>query len=85
MPIKRAALRSLRKDERRTARNTIARSELKTLKKRMATLMAQSRDEAKKFLPEFMRHLDQAAAKGRIHPNHAARTKSRVSRHVLAK
>ena len=85
MPIKRAALRSLRKDKRRTSRNTIARSELKTLKKRMLTLMAQNREEAKRFLPEFMRHLDQATAKGRIHPNNAARTKSRVSRHLLAK
>ena len=85
MPIKRAAVRQLRKDRKRTVRNQGIRSELKTLKKRFLTLLdGQQRDEANKFMPLLVRRFDQAAAKGLIHKNTASRTKSRLT-HRLAK
>ncbi len=85
MPIKRAAVRQLRKDRKRTVRNQAIQSELKTLKKRFLSLVDErKRDEASKFLPVLARRFDQAAAKGLIHKNMAARTKSRLT-HRLAK
>ena len=83
MPIKRAALRQMRKDHKRTQRNQAAHSELKTLKKRFLSLVnSQKRDEATSFLPVIMRRFDQAAAKGLIHRNTASRIKSRLSKRL---
>ena len=83
MPNKRAALRSLRKDRVRHARNEAVLSELKTLKKRLAGLLNdRKRDEAAKFLPLVVKRFDQAAAKHIIHKNVASRTKARLARRL---
>ena len=83
MPIKRAALRQLRKDRVRNARNQALRSELKTLKKQFIELLtAKRQEEARKLLPLLARRFDQAAAKGIIHKNTASRTKGRLMRHL---
>ena len=83
MPIKRAALRQLRKDRVRNARNQALRSELKTLKKQLSELLtAKRQEEARKLLPLLTRRFDQAAAKGIIHKNTASRTKGRLMRHL---
>ena len=83
MPIKRAAVRQLRKDRKRALRNQAVRSELKTLKKRVQTLLAQHKpDEARTFLPLIMKRLDQAAAKNIIHKNTASRSKGRITRQL---
>ena len=80
MPIKRAALRQLRKDRPRAARNQAAHSALRTLKKQWLTLLAQHKfDEAATLFPTVAKRFDQAAAKGLIHKNTAARTKSRLT------
>ena len=81
MPIKRAALRQLRKDRKRTERNKAIDSELKTLKKRFLSLVSgPQKAEAAEFLAVVMRRFDQAAAKGLIKKNTASRTKSRLMR-----
>ncbi|MBI3324496.1 MAG: 30S ribosomal protein S20 [Candidatus Omnitrophica bacterium] len=78
MPIKFAAVRQLRKDRPRTERNQAIRSELKTLKKRIRSLIAdRKREEALQLMPTVMRRFDHAVAKGVIHRNLASRTKSR--------
>ncbi len=83
MPIKRAAVRQLRKDRVRNIRNQAIRSELKTLKKQLGELLAQKRqEEARKLLPLLTRRFDQAAAKGIIHKNTASRTEARLMRHL---
>ena len=83
MPIKRAALRQLRKDRVRNARNQALRSELKTLKKQLGELLtAKRQEEARKLLPLLARRFDQAAAKGIIHKNTASRTTGRLMRHL---
>lgn len=79
MPIKRAALRQLRKDKKRTIRNQAAFSELKTLKKRFRSLLdTQKLDDARQLLPAVMKRFDQAAKKGIIHKRTASRMKSRL-------
>jgi len=86
MPIKRAALRQLRKDRVRRVRNQAVASELKPLVNRMRALLAQQkRDEAVKLLPQLMKRFDQAAAKRVIHANTASRTKSRFMQRLASK
>ncbi len=85
MPNKRAALRSLRKDRVRHARNEAVLSELKTLKKQLVGLLSdRKRDEAVKFLPLVVKRLDQAAAKHIIHKNVASRLQARLARRVTS-
>ena len=85
MPNKRAALRSLRKDRVRHARNEAVLSELKTLKKHLAGLLSdRKREEAVKFFPLVVKRFDQAAAKHIIHKNVASRTKARLARRLTS-
>lgn len=85
MPIKRAALRQLRKDKKRTVRNQAIRSELKTLKKRFDELLTTKRqDDARVLLPAIIKRFDKAAARGLIHRNTASRTKSTLMRHLTS-
>ena len=85
MPIKRAALRQLRKDRKRSVRNQAIESELKTLKKHFLSLVSQKPAEATEFLSTVMRRFDQAAARGLIHKNTASRTKSRLTKTLTRK
>ena len=83
MPIKHAALKQLRKDRPRHARNQALQSELKTLIKRIAGLVStQKLDEARALLPLLAKKYDHAASKHVIHANTAARTKSRLMRRL---
>ena len=83
MPIKRSALRQLRKDPKRRARNLALQTELKTLKKHVLSLLAASKQaDAAVALREAVKRFDQAAAKGLIHKNTASRFKSRLMRKV---
>ena len=83
MPIKHAALKALRQDRKRRARNQAAGSQLKTLTKRLlALLSAKKLDEATALIGEVAKQYDHAAVKGIIHRNTASRTKSRLMRRV---
>ncbi len=83
MPIKRAAVRQLRKDRVRAVRNQAQASALKTLKKRIVSLLDQQKlDEARALLPLIMQRFDQAATRGILHKNTASRTKSRLMRQL---
>ena len=83
MPIKHAALKQIRKDRRRQERNQAVRSELKTLTKRLVTLFKnQKLEEAKTLLQMVAKKFDRAASKGILHPNTAARYKSRLTRRL---
>jgi len=75
-------LKRIRQDEKRRLRNKAVRSELKTRVKR-ALAMAVS-EEGEAHLRLAIRRLDKAAQKGIIHPNQAARRKSRLMRAVNA-
>jgi len=83
MPIKHAALRQLRKDQKRHARNQAIRSELKTVTKRLLALLgAKKLDDAKALMQDVAGKYDRAASKGVLHRNTVARTKSRLARRL---
>ena len=80
MPIKHAALKQIRKDRKRRQRNQAVQSELKTVTKRLLTLLRdQKLDEAKTLIRVVISKYDRAASKGIIHRNTAARYKSRLN------
>ena len=86
MPIKHAALKQIRKDRKREARNQAVRSELKTLTKQLlALLSSQKLDEAKTLLQRLASKYDQAASKGIIHRNTASRYNARLARRLNRK
>ena len=73
--------RSARVHERRRARNAPIRSRAKTLVTKARRLVdGDEFDEAKSAVAEAIVALDKAAQKGVIHPNNAARRKSRVAK-----
>lgn len=74
MPNIKAAEKWTRQTEKRTTRNKDAKSRLKTMYKKAAT--AGDAEEGKKVESAF----DKAASKGIIHPNKAARKKSRLAK-----
>jgi len=83
MPIKHAALKQIRKDRKRQEHNQAIRSELKTLTKRLATLLGTQRlDEAREFIRLVAKKYDRAASSGIVHRNTAARYKSRLMRRL---
>ena len=83
MPIKHAALKQIRKDRKRRARNQAIQSELRTITRELHGLLAaQQLDEAKTLLRQVVARYDHAASKGVIHRNTAARYKSRLTRQL---
>jgi small subunit ribosomal protein S20 len=85
MPNTKSAKKRHRQGMERRAKNRAVKSTLKTgIKKLRDSVAAKNFDEAKTALGGMYKALDQAAAKGVIHVNKAARTKSRLT-HFLAK
>ncbi|NQT90331.1 MAG: 30S ribosomal protein S20 [Candidatus Omnitrophica bacterium] len=83
MPNLSAAKKSIRQDKKRRLRNLTIKSELKTLTKRLESLIKDQKiDEAKKMLSVVMSKLDKAAKKNILKPHTASRKKSRLSRAV---
>lgn len=83
MPNTESAKRALRKAERRQIQNKSQRSTLKTTVKKVRVAAAASEvDSAKSALQIAIKKLDQAADKRLIHPNKAARQKSRLAKLV---
>jgi small subunit ribosomal protein S20 len=76
MARSRTVLKRQRQTEVRRVRNKAVRSELKTLERKVRA----SKDAGD--LRDVQKSLDQAAAKGVIHRNKAARKKSRLAKHA---
>lgn len=78
-----AALKSIRQNQKRRLRNIGVLSELKTLEKKYFSLLSTGeKEKITAFLPEVVKKVDMAATKGIIHFNAAARTKSRLMKHL---
>ena len=77
MPNVKSAEKRMRTNEIRAARNRAFRSRLRTALKRVRS--AESADAGRDALREASSLLDRAARKRIIHPNKAARAKSRLS------
>ncbi len=71
-----------RQNELRRERNKAVRSELKTRAKNAVRAAENGADDVADRLREAVRRIDKAAAKGVIHPNQAARRKSRLVRRI---
>lgn len=85
MPNIASAKKRLRQNVTRRARNRAARSAVRTQVRKVRKAVAEG--DAQQSATEFrvaVKKLDQAAAKKIIHPNAAARTKSRLSKAVKA-
>ncbi len=85
MPNIASAKKRLRQSIKRNARNRSVKAELKTeIRKVRETTTAGKLDAAEKEFRVAVEKLDRAAAKRIIHPNKAARLKSRLSAHLKA-
>lgn len=81
MPVIESARKQMRQNLKRRARNFPVRNELKTLvKKQLSFIKDGKMDEAVKFMPKVFSVIDMACKKNLIHPNNAARKKSRLAR-----
>lgn len=79
MPILHAALKSMKVTKKKTARNQIVKSKIKTETRKFIDLLSSKKpDEAKKQLNVLMSALDKASSKGIIHKKTASRRKSRL-------
>lgn len=74
-----SAIKNIRKNEKRRARNQLHRSRARTLVKKTRQLIeAGELDQAREMALLAAKALDKAAQKRVIHPNNAARRKSRL-------
>lgn len=81
MPNSRSARKSLRQSETRKLRNRSTRSELRnTIKNARLAVAGDDSESTAQALKLASKKIDQAASKGIIHKNAAARTKSRLAK-----
>jgi small subunit ribosomal protein S20 len=78
-----SAIKALRQNEKRRARNRAVRSRMRTYIKKATTAIATD-EAAVEAVRAAIGELDRAAKKGVIHPNNAARRKSRLMRKLNA-
>lgn len=78
-----SALKRMRQNEQRRARNRMVRSQVRTAVKSARTALAGTGDKRAAVL-EAIRTLDKAVTKGIVHPNTAARKKSALARRLTA-
>jgi small subunit ribosomal protein S20 len=85
VPNTKSAEKRMRSDERKRIRNRRWRTQARTYIKRTRRLIAEGRlEEAAEACRLAEKTLDKAAVKGIIHPNNAARHKSRLMHHLSA-
>ena len=83
MAHSKSALKRVRQNEKRRVKNKSQRSALRTqLRKTATTIGSKNTELAPGELKKSIRALDRAASKGLIHPNQAARRKSRLVKKV---
>jgi small subunit ribosomal protein S20 len=79
LPHTESAKKALRVSQRRRDQNKPVRSQVKTYVKKAEQLISSNEPEsAREAVQRAMTALDKAAQKGVIHPNNAARRKSRL-------
>ena len=73
-----SAQKAMRQTERRTAQNRAARSAVRTFVKKASVAVSEPSDDTAEIVRQAVQALDKAAKRGIIHPNAAARRKSRL-------
>lgn len=81
-----SALKRFRQNEKRRAHNRIYRTRARTLVKKARATIQTGNDlvSAREATMAAVRDLDMAASRGTIHPNNAARRKSRLMKQLAA-
>ncbi len=82
MPNSKQAAKRLRQDDRRRLANKAVRSAMRTAMKRV--LKAETPEQRAELLPVAVQRIDKAAKKRVLHPNAAARIKSRLAKRLQA-
>ena len=80
MPVTKSAKKALRVSHRRHAENVIQKDAFKKAIKEVKKAVSTGSEEVAKLLSVAQSALDRAAKKNTIHPNKAARLKSRLSK-----
>lgn len=85
MPNIKASVKSIKQDQKRRARNILAKTNIKKAQKKVLEAIANSNvAEAKSLLALADKAIDKAAASNTIHRNAAARKKSKLAKKVNA-
>ncbi len=80
MPNSKSAAKRVRQNEKRRIRNKMRKTELKTLARRVEFELNAGRvEEARTAYRRYTKRVDQASCKHVLHPNTAARHKSRLA------
>ena len=82
MPNIKSVVKDVKKSRERRLRNLNAKSKIKTFVKKTRVAMDSKSEETTKLVSETVSIIDKAAKHGIIHPNAAARRKSRLMRRV---
>ena len=84
MPNTASAIKEVRKTARRRVRNRVSRVATRTHVKNAQQALASNAPEVEQKVRQAMQALDQAAQKGIVHKNNAARRKSRLAKKLKA-
>lgn len=84
MPNTKSAKKRLRQNVGRRARNRTRKSMVKTQLKKVLAAIGTDNDQAQREFQLLQKKLDRAAARGAVHPNAAARLKSRINARLKA-
>lgn len=79
-----SAIKRIRQSEKRRVRNRAVRSRMRTFVKQANTAIVAGEEDAAEAVRAAISELDRAARKGVIHPNNAARHKSRLMKKLNA-
>lgn len=79
-----SAIKKIRQDEKRTARNRMVRSRMRTFVKKANVQIVDGDAAAAEAVRQAISEVDAAAQKGIIHRNKANRTKSRLMKRLNA-
>jgi small subunit ribosomal protein S20 len=80
MPQHKQAIKRVRQNKKRREHNRKQRSRMKTL---VSNVMEETeREKAEEKFTDAVSYLDKMSTKGKIHPNNAARKKSKLAKHV---
>jgi small subunit ribosomal protein S20 len=85
LPNIKSVIKDVKKSRERRLRNLDAKSRIKTFVKKAKAAMGEGSDQAAALVNETVSIIDSAAKRGIIHPNAAARRKSRLMKRAHAK
>ncbi len=80
MPQHKSAIKRLRQSKKRNEHNRTRRSKMRTLVKKVTS--TEDKELAEKYLKEAVSFIDRLSVKNVIHPNNAARKKSKLTSYV---